>query len=134
MRARYYKPSKTYRRTGGWSKYQTAPVLDRTYKGVKFASKLEMTRYQQLELLQKSGQISELSIQPKFELLPAHGQFKRPLYYVADFRYIEKGIDKPVIEEVKGYETKVWLIKKRLFLFKYADQYEFRILKSEDIQ
>ena len=40
--------------------------------GIKFDSKREAQRYQELKLLEKGGVISNLELQPKFELLPAN--------------------------------------------------------------
>lgn len=135
MGLRYHRRNKNQRRTGGgrYAKYNTAPVLDRTIDGIKFASKLEATRYSQLKLLVKAGQIDNLKMQPRFVIDDKFGDYKRDLVYVADFMYDERGNDKKVVEEVKGYETKVWKIKERLFLHRYGDKYDFRVLTADHI-
>ena len=38
--------------------------------------------------------------------------------YIADFQYTENG--KTIIEDSKGFKTKEYLIKKKLFEFKYG--------------
>jgi len=77
--------------------------------GIKFDSKKEARRYSQLKLMEKSGVISELSLQPRFDLI-VNG--KKCGFYKADFRYIENG--KEVIEDVKGMLTPVYRLKKKL--------------------
>ena len=45
--------------------------------------------------------------------------------YIADFQYIEKD-GTEVVEDVKGFKTKEYNIKKKLFLHKYGDRFDFR--------
>lgn len=82
--------------------------------GHKFPSKKEAERYQQLLLLARAGQITELEIQPRFELVAG-------ISYVADFRYKEG--DKVVIEDTKGYQTPEFRLKLKLFrhFYPHAD-------------
>ncbi len=77
--------------------------------GIKFDSLKEGRRYKNLKLLERAGEISELSLQPKFDLI-VNG--KKCGFYKADFRYIENG--KEVIEDVKGMKTPVYNLKKKL--------------------
>ncbi len=51
-------------------KYKAAPKERRTLDGIVFASRAEMLRYQELKGLEKAGVISNLELQPKFELVP----------------------------------------------------------------
>jgi len=69
----------------------------------------EGRRYQELVLMQRAGQISELILQPAFEI-KVNGQLI--CKYIADFRYIEKGED--VIEDVKGVKTAAFQLKRKL--------------------
>ncbi len=98
--------------------------------GIMFASKREATRYQELTILEKSGVIQSLSIQPKFELQAVFvdnmGKRQRAINYVADFAYMENG--KSIIEDSKGFETAVFKIKKKMFLRRYPE-HELRITK-----
>ena len=101
------------------------------YDGITFASGKEMKRYVQLKLMERAGEISELKLQVKFELIPAQrepdvigprGGVKRgkiieyPCHYVADFVYLDKE-GKYVVEDAKGYRTKDYKIKRKLMLF-----------------
>ena len=61
--------------------------------GIKFDSKAEYTRFKELELFQRVGNISNLERQVKFELQPSfvdnQGVKQRAITYVADFVYKE---------------------------------------------
>lgn len=103
-----------------------------TYVGnIRFDSKAEARRYEQLLLLQRAGKISELKLQPSFELQAKfkdiNGNTQRAITYLADFQYNENG--RLVIEDVKGKETKEFLIKKKMFLQKYPNV-DFRLIKG----
>lgn len=112
--------------------------------GITFDSGREAVRYQQLKLLEKANKITGLSLQVKFELLPAQyeetvevftkgpkkGQPKRgkciekAVYYIADFLYCENG--RMIVEDAKGCRTKDYIIKRKLFRWRYGEEYEFR--------
>ncbi len=77
--------------------------------GIKFDSKKEARRYSQLKILEKVGDVSELELQPKFDLM-VNG--KKCGFYKADFRYRQDG--NIIIEDVKGMKTPVYNLKKRL--------------------
>lgn len=77
--------------------------------GVTFASAREAKRYGELKLLQRAGEISELSLQPKFEL-GINGV--KVCAYHADFSYKCKGL--VVVEDSKGFETQVFKLKRKL--------------------
>lgn len=114
-----------------YSKYHTAQKEDRTLDGILFASKLEMTRYGQLKLLQNGEQIKRLELQPRFVI--ARGiQGHRTAYYVADFKYFDCKTSTEVVEEVKGYETQIYRLKAHLFKLNYPE-FDFRVLFPEDI-
>lgn len=87
-------------------KYGAQPT---TVDGIRFASKGEAMRYQELRLLEQAGQISGLELQPKFRL-EVNGV--KIADYVADFRYTEAG--QVVTEDYKGMKTPVYRIKKKL--------------------
>ena len=73
--------------------------------GIKFASRAEARRYQELKLAERAGEISLLSLQPKFELTVNNVHVCN---YVADFRYVEVDTGKIFIEDVKGMKTQVY--------------------------
>ena len=96
--------------------------------GIVFDSYKEARRYQELKLLQRAGKISGLTLQPEFVLQEAFerdGKKYRAIKYVADFQYVQDG--KVVVEDTKGYKTKEYLIKRKMFLKNYPD-IEFREL------
>jgi len=76
---------------------------------ITFDSKKEARRYVQLKILVKAGVISELKLQPRFDLIINDCKCG---FYKADFDYIENG--KRVIEDVKGMKTPVYNLKKKL--------------------
>ena len=58
--------------------------------GIQFDSKLEANRYCELKLLEKSGEIKDLKLQPKFllqESFKKNGKTYRKVEYIADFTY-----------------------------------------------
>jgi len=101
-------------------KYNTKSI---EIDGFKFASKKEAKRYLELKTLEKAGKIKNLKLQPVFLLQEGfyyQGKAIRQITYRADFEYVnEKG--ERVVEDVKGFRTDVYKIKKKLFLKKYLD-------------
>lgn len=90
--------------------------------GIKFDSKKEANRYQELKLLKSIGKIENLKLQPRYELQPKYrinGRNIRNLEYKADFEYIDKKTGEIITEDVKGMKTPVYKIKKKLFEYKY---------------
>lgn len=89
-----------------------------------FDSKAEEKRWYQLCLMEKDGLISDLRRQVRYQLIPAqriNGRVvERACDYVADFVYMENG--QQVVEDVKGFKTDVYRIKKKLFLQRYGIQ------------
>lgn len=79
--------------------------------GIKFDSKKEATRYRELQLLLKAGEIGLLQLQVPFELNEGGSH---SLKYVADFVYIRTKTGEKVIEDAKGYRTEIYRKKKRL--------------------
>jgi len=108
------------RRKGKRKLNNQSTVID----GIPFDSKKEGNRYCELKLLQKSGKISDLEWQKRYELIPAqyetvetgeyykvgakkgqpkikHVCIEQSVVYIADFVYKENG--QTVVEDVKGY-------------------------------
>lgn len=77
--------------------------------GVMFDSTREATRYSELALRQKSGEISNLRTQVSFDLC-VNGIFV--CRYVADFTWTESGAT--VTADAKGFKTREYSIKKKL--------------------
>ena len=83
------------------------------YGGLVFDSRKEYRRWRELLLLEKVGMIKGLRRQVKYELLPrVPGKWPRSVTYIADFVYYEG--KKEIVEDVKGYRTDVYKLKKRL--------------------
>ena len=87
-----------------------------TVDGITFDSKLEADRFQQLRLLEKAGEISDLRLQPEFQIYqgwidPDTGEKHKSRFYVGDFWYVDMQNDKFVCEDVKGMETPEFRLK-----------------------
>lgn len=102
----------------GRSKYHARKT---TVDGIAFDSKREADRYLVLKGMEEDGAIENLRRQVRYELVPAFdvdGRHYRPVYYVADFVYVEDG--KEVVEDVKGMRTDVYRLKSKLFARRYG--------------
>lgn len=107
------------------SKYKAKKVV---IDGITFDSKKEAGRYQELKLLERAGAIKGLVLQPRFLLqdkFKYKGKTERKIEYIADFKYMDTKTGKVVVEDVKGYKTDVYKLKRKLFLKKYGDKFEF---------
>ena len=104
-----------------------------------FDSAKEWRRNQELEIMQRAGEISELNRQVPFVLMPSFAitdettkqgfRTIREIRYIADFTYRLKN-GKRIIEDVKGVQTEVFKIKRKLLERKIAlgvIEGEFRI-------
>lgn len=86
--------------------------------GITFDSKAEAERYVELKALEEEGQIVDLQRQVKFLLIPSQirpdGKVERSCSYIADFCYWKNG--EYIVEDVKGYPTDAYKIKRKLML------------------
>lgn len=112
-----------------YSKYNAKKTI---VDGHPFDSKREAERYCELKLFLKAGEIRNLELQPRFLLQDKFkdktGTTHRKIEYVADFMYVDKS-GKTVVEDVKGVLTDVYKLKKKMFLKKYDNQYDFREIR-----
>ena len=106
----------------GGNKYHNRIVM---YKGMRFDSQRELDRYIELELMQRAGMISDLRRQVEYELIPkqkvtvgSKTVTERAVKYMADFVYVENG--ETVVEDVKGFKTDVYKIKRKLLTWRYG--------------
>lgn len=102
----------------GRSKYRAKRT---TVNGITFDSRKEAYRYLTLKGMEEEGLIEDLRRQVRYELVPAFdvdGTHYRPVYYVADFVYVEDG--RKVVEDVKGVKTDVYKLKSKLFARRYG--------------
>lgn len=102
------------------SKYKNKKTV---VNGITFDSQKEAERFRQLLLMQQAGEIIGLRLQPEFTLQEAfttpRGERVRAIKYRADFAYnriVKVGAEirlEPVVEDVKGYRTKDYELKKK---------------------
>ena len=112
------------------NKYRNKKVI---VDGIKFDSIAESRRYKELKLLERQGIIKDLKLQPIFVLQPSfkkNNKTIRAITYKADFSYLEneKASDKIIVEDVKGYATKEFKLKEKMFNYIYKEM-ELRIIK-----
>lgn len=120
------------------NKYHAEKV---TIDGEEFDSRKEARRWQDLRLLERAGEISDLRRQVKYTLIPTQREapiitktgkekpgrvIEREAFYLADFQYIDKRTGETVVEDVKGYRDpggagyKVFVLKRKMMLFFYG--------------
>ena len=90
--------------------------------GITFDSAAEAKAYSTLKLLLAVGEITELERQPRFVLQEGfgrNGKKYRAITYVADFEFVRDG--ERIIVDVKGMPTPVFLLKEKLFRYKYPN-------------
>jgi Protein of unknown function (DUF1064) len=103
-----------------------------TRDGITFDSQAEARRYDQLLLLERAGEITELVVHQRFEIFPGFirdGKKIQAIYYEVDYAYLECASGKWVAEDVKGIRTAVFKIKIKMFLYRYKD-IDFRIVEA----
>lgn len=98
------------------SKYRNVPV---TWEGMRFDSKRELKRWQELRLMYSAGKIRGLSRQVRFKI-EVDGQ--HICDYIADFQYVVRrgGTRGLVVEDCKGVKTAVYRLKKKLMRAVYS--------------
>lgn len=104
-----------------YNKYSNKKVI---VDDIKFDSKKEAIRYKQLKLLEQKGEIRNLELQKSFELQPKfrkNNKTYRNIVYKADFCYFDVKNDKYIVEDVKGFKTDVYTLKKKIFEYQYQD-------------
>ncbi len=104
--------------------------------GVIFDSLKEGNRFKELLLLQRAGEIKDLRRQIVFELLPPLCEpdtigkrggihkgktIESSVKYIADFVYFDNRKEKWIVEDSKGFKTKDYIIKRKLFKWKFKD-------------
>ena len=96
--------------------------------GIVFDSKHEADRWNELKLLEKAGEISNLRRQVKYVLIPTQYSdteftkrgkpkvIEREASYVADFVYHNNMFDMEIVEDAKGFRTDDYILKRKLML------------------
>jgi hypothetical protein len=88
-------------------------AIKATVDGITFDSMMEATRYQELQLLERVGEIRDLHCQVRFEIIPKT-KSTRAHHYTADFTYTEGDI--LIIEDVKGALTRDYILRRDLLI------------------
>lgn len=106
-------------------KYHAEPT---EFQGIRFASKIEAKRYQELLLMKHQGIVTQIEVQPSYLLQPAferNGKKHRAITYSADFRvtYYDGTVE---VEDVKGYKTHEFKRTMKMFLYRYPET-RFRV-------
>jgi len=81
--------------------------------GITFASKTEAEYYALLKWEEKAGAIKILDLQPKVYLTRSR------ILYKPDFKIFDTNAREEIFIEIKGHETPVWRIKRKLW-FNYG--------------
>lgn len=85
-----------------------------TVNGITYDSKKEYDRHRILKVMEKSGSISDLKFHdPSTNIIL---QENPKIKYEPDFCYFENGVY--IIEDVKGYQTKEFKLKKKMIIHK----------------
>lgn len=94
--------------------------------GIVFDSKAEAERYKFLLSLENVGAIRNLKMQVPFILQPSFkckGKNVQSIRYIADFVYDAPDVAGnliKVVEDVKGFKTKEYEMKAKMFAFQYG--------------
>lgn len=122
---------RTYPGRNTGNKYHNKKI---TINGLTFDSKREAKRYQELRLLEKAGEITDLQTQVKFVLIPAQREpdiigpkggrkpgklLERECAYLADFVYIDTRSGEKIVEDTKGMRTADYILKRKMMLYFY---------------
>lgn len=124
--------SKRFHRDVGFPVPSSVPSLK--YRNEKtqvdghvFDSAREADVYRGLVMAERSGVISSLRLQPRYLLQEGFrdrdGRYIRPVYYVADFCYVDRA-GHTVVVDVKSKVTEanaVYRLKRKLFLYRYPE-------------
>lgn len=99
-----------------------SPSKYRARRTAGYASRKEARRAGELELLLRLGEIRTLQKQVGFELIPRQGS-ERAIVYRADFVYERHQTDGSwihMIEDVKGLQTPIYRLKRKLMLWRHG--------------
>lgn len=91
--------------------------------GETFDSSKEATRWAELRLMERAGEIYELRRQVPFILIPTQRDengklLEKQVKYIADFTYRDSKTHKLVVEDTKGMRTEKYTIKRKLMLYR----------------
>lgn len=108
-----------------------------TRDGEVFDSVREYRRFCDLSLLEKAGKITDLKRQVVFPLIPTQREepcevykrgknkgmpkpgklLEKEVNYIADFVYYDNEKREIIVEDVKGFRTKEYILKRKMLLY-----------------
>lgn len=98
-------------------KYANVPTV---VDGIRFDSKAEARRWDELQMLVKAGRVKDLRRQVRYVLIPKtarpSGGSERECAYLADFVYLDAQTGRSIVEDVKGAATPEYKLKRKLML------------------
>lgn len=110
-------------------------IKTKTFDGIEFDSRKEARRWNELKLLERAGEITNLQRQVKYTLIPSQYEtieryskdgkrlkdgtklIERECSYIADFVYVDNRTGETVVEDTKGVKTKDYILKRKLMLW-----------------
>ena len=106
------------------------------FNGEKFASQTLVYRYQDLLYLKATGAITNLRVNPQYDLIEAfcyNGYEFRKLYYQAHFEYYDTVKQRLVIEDYRGHSKNRLSdkAKTQLFIHMYKDKADIRFIHRD---
>ena len=117
------------------AKKQKTPCI---FCGEKHDSKKESARCVELHQMQERGLIRDLRTQVKIDILPPVKYVQadprmtneRGMGYIADFIYTECSSGAKIVEDVKGYKTKEYMIKRKIVKYMFCRKGECVFLET----
>ena len=103
----------------------------KTYDNIKFDSGLELDHYKYIKQLDN---IEILEVHPNFVLFDSFEWFDiqrgkiskyRKIGYTGDFLLKLPDREKLLVVESKGFQRADYMLRKKLFILKYKDEYDF---------
>lgn len=102
------------------NKYRNKEV---TVDGLRFQSVKEASRWKELKLLERAGEITGLVRQLRIEIIPKTKLYKA-VSYIPDFVYFDKREGKTIYEDVKGYKSgsayQIFTLKKKILYWRHG--------------
>ena len=102
-----------------WPTYNKYGNRKTVVDGITFDSQKEASYWQELKLRERAGEVTGIQRQVKIELIPKTKLY-RACYYVADFMFTDRKTGKTVFVDVKGMQTDVYRLKKKLLYWRHG--------------
>ncbi len=108
-------------------KYSAVPT---TVDSIRFHSKAEAKHYSELKLREKAGEIHDLVLQPAYVMAIVCANPSQPRShttvgkYIADFRYWDVARSERVVVDVKGHDTPLSKLKRKIVEALYGIEIE----------